>query len=251
MTVRYRGILAYDGRDYYGFQRQASDTPTIQGAVEDAIACVTGQRVTLTGAGRTDTGVHATGQVIAFDVAWRHPTGALWRALNATLPDTIALRALAEADADFHPRFDACRRTYEYRLYAAPVRQPLWNGRAWHVATGCPLDLSAMQAAAATVIGERDFATFGRPTQGDNTVREVMCSEFMVTPEHHIRYTIEANAFLNRMVRRIVGALVRVGRGDVSPDEFAAALYAADGAWPNQTAPPCGLCLVNVTYNNV
>jgi tRNA pseudouridine38-40 synthase len=254
---RYRALLAYDGTAYQGFQRQAGDTPTVQGAVEAALRRVTGEATSLTGAGRTDSGVHATGQVIAFEAAWRHPTAALLRAVNANVPDDIALLALDEARADFHPRFDARSRTYRYTLYTAPVRQPHLNNRAWHAAPR-PLDLDAMQAAAALLLGTHDFATFGQPPQGDNTVRELLRSAFAVLDEHVggetgpdtviIRYTVEANAFLYRMVRRIVGALVRVGRGQVTRDEFAAVFRAADGSWPNQTAPAHGLCLTKVTY---
>lgn len=254
---RYKAVLAYDGTLYQGFQRQAGDTPTVQGAVEAALRRVTGEPITLTGAGRTDSGVHASGQVIAFDVAWRHPTAALLRALNANVPDDIALLALDTTDAAFHPRFDARRRTYHYTLYTAPVRQPHLNNRAWHAAPH-PLDLDAMQVAAALLLGTHDFATFGQPPQGDNTVRAMHRSTFAVMDGHYageagpdtivLRYTIEANAFLYRMVRRIVGALVRVGRGQVHGDEFAAAFHAADGGWPNQTAPAHGLCLTKVTY---
>lgn len=249
---RYRAILAYDGTRYQGFQRQAGDTPTVQGAVEAAIQCVTGQAITLIGAGRTDSGVHATGQVIAFDVAWRHPTEALWRAINANAPDDIALQSLDETDAAFHPRYDARSRTYDYTLYEAPVRQPILNKWAWHVPARA-LDLDRMQHAASLLLGTHDFATFGQPPQGDNTVREMLHSQFTgvrpLTPQgREIRYTISANAFLYRMVRRIVGALVRVGSGQVTLDEFEAAFRAADGTWPNQTAPARGLCLTMVTY---
>jgi tRNA pseudouridine38-40 synthase len=249
---RYRAVLAYDGTRYRGFQRQAGDTPTVQGALEAAIQRVTGQAITVIGAGRTDSGVHASGQVIAFDAAWRHPTEALWRAINANAPDDIALQSLNDTDATFHPRFDARSRTYEYTLYKAPVRQPILNNWAWHVPVHT-LDLDRMQQAAAHLLGTHDFATFGQPPQGNNTVRTMLHSAFTqvrdLTPEgHEIRYTITANAFLYRMVRRIVGALVRVGSGQVTLDEFESAFRAADGAWPNQTAPARGLCLTTVTY---
>lgn len=249
---RYRAVLAYDGTRYYGFQRQAGDTPTVQGALEAAIQRVTQQAVTIVGAGRTDTGVHATGQVVAFDTAWKHPTEALWRAINANTPDDIALQSLNDTDATFHPRYDARSRTYEYTLYVAPVRQPILNNWAWHVPARA-LDLDAMQHAATLLLGTHDFATFGQPPQGDNTVREMLYSEFTpvrtLAPEGSmIRYTISANAFLYRMVRRIVGALVRIGSGQVTLDEFEDAFRAADSTWPNQTAPARGLCLTMVTY---
>lgn len=252
-VTRYRAVLAYDGTEYFGFQRQAGDTPTIQGAVEAALKQVTQQDVTVIGAGRTDTGVHATGQVIAFDVAWRHETSALWRAMNANLPGAIALQSLEEAAATFHPRFDARRRAYTYTLYFAPVRQPIWQRCAWHIATHRAPALDEMRKAAAGLVGTHDFATFGQPPQGESTTREVFRSEVSLEerPEtscYVLRYTIEANAFLYRMVRRIVGGLARVGRGDLTAEDFLTAFRAADGTWPNPSAPAHGLCLTRVTY---
>ena len=247
----YRAVVAYDGTGYFGFQRQADGTPTLQGELESALERVTGQQVTLKAAGRTDTGVHATGQVIAFELDWRHSPEDLGRALNANLPDAVAIRSLDEAEQGFHPRFDARSRVYEYTLYAAPVRQPLLNRFAWHVPANSPLDVETMRRAASQLPGVHDFATFGQPPQGESTVREVMSSELLATPQpggQLVRYRIEANAFLYRMVRRLVGALVRVGSGDLSLDEFEAAFRAADGTWPNQAAPAHGLCLVEVRY---
>lgn len=252
-VTRYRAVVAYDGTDYFGFQRQAGDTPTIQGTIEAALRRVTGQDTTVIGAGRTDTGVHASGQVIAFDAAWRHGTSDLWRAINATLRASIALRSLDEAEAAFHPRFDARSRAYAYTLMFAPVRQPLWQRTTWQITTGRPPDLDAMQRAAAGLAGTHDFATFGQPPQGESTVREVLRSEcrLLAQPETDgvtLRYEIEANAFLYRMVRRIVGGLARVGRGELAAEDFLTAFRAADGAWPNQSAPAHGLCLIRVTY---
>jgi tRNA pseudouridine38-40 synthase len=252
-VARYRATVAYDGTDYYGFQRQAGDLPTIQGVLEGALERVVQQRVTVNGAGRTDTGVHATGQVIAFDAVWRHGPRPLWRAINANLPPTIALLTLDLAAPDFHPRFDARSRAYEYTFYVAPVRQPCLNRYAWHVAHLPSLDLGAIQAAAARLVGTHDFATFGTSPQGDNTIREVLRSEVVALPgltpnEQVFRYTIRANAFLYRMVRRIVGALVRVGGGTLALDAFEAAFRAADGTWPNGAAPAHGLCLTEIIY---
>lgn len=251
--ARYRADLAYDGTHYLGFQRQAGDAPTIQGSVEAALERVTGQPVAIMGAGRTDTGVHATGQVIAFDVEWQHTTHNLWRAINAKLPEAIVLQSLVETEASFHPRFDAQSRMYEYSLVVAPVRQPLLSLYSWLVPNKTLLDLDTMQIAAASLIGTHDFATFGQPPQGENTIREVKQSKLVIVsdlaPEGQlIRYQIEANAFLYRMVRRIVGALVRLGLGKLSLDVFETAFRAADGSWPNQTAPAHGLCLTKVNY---
>ncbi len=254
-ATRFRAVAAYDGTRYHGFQRQAGETLTIQGALETAIAGVTGQTVTVIGAGRTDTGVHATGQVIAFDVEWRHPPEALGRAINAHLPPDIALDAVRRAEPGFHPRFDARSRTYVYSLYGGAVRQPLWMKRAWHVPPA--LDLAAMQRAADCLVGTHDFAAFGTAPQGENTVREVLSAGVEVRPAvlpgptEVVQVTIEANAFLYRMARRIVGALVRVGSGALTVAEFEVALHAADPTWPNPAAPAWGLCLTSVRYEGV
>lgn len=245
--TRYRAIVAYDGTEYYGFQRQAGDTPTIQGAIEAALWTITGKHIKITGAGRTDSGVHAHHQVIAFDVTWRHDTEDLQRATNANLPRDIALQKLSVAYADFHPRFDAVSRIYQYRIYNSAVRHPFYERTAWHVAQ--PLDLAAMQAAARHLVGEHDFATFGRPTHpaSTNTVRAVHQSAWAYDRTELV-FTIEANAFLQRMVRSIVGTLVKVGRGSLSPETFANHLAAADRARAGDTAPPQGLSLINVKY---
>jgi tRNA pseudouridine38-40 synthase len=247
VITRYRAVLAYDGTDYLGFQRQPGNVPTIQKTVEAAIERVTQQTVTVNGAGRTDSGVHASGQVIAFDVDWRHPPHELWRALNAKLPGSIVLKSLDEAEPRFHPRFDAQSRAYEYTLYVAPVRNPLLIRYAWHVSDRRLLDTTLMQIAAAKLVGEHDFATFGMPPHGENTVRLVYRSEFSTIGEF-IRYHIRANAFLYRMVRRIVGTLIRVGDGTLTLDAFEDAFRAADVTRINYTAPACGLCLTEVNY---
>lgn len=246
--TRYRATVAYDGTRYYGFQRQTAGTPTIQGALEAALATVSGQTVTVLGAGRTDAGVHASGQVIAWEMDWRHPAQALLRALNANLPSDIALQTVAEAAPDFHPRFDARRRRYEYWLYTRRVRDPLRDRFCWRARYR--LDIPAMQRAASLLVGEHDFATFGQPPQGVNTVRQVMESALDQAAEDTLVYRVTANAFLQRMVRSIVGTLVEVGRGAMSEAQFAAALAAADRAQAGPSAPPHGLTLVAVGYDD-
>jgi tRNA pseudouridine38-40 synthase len=251
--TRYRALLTYDGTAYQGFQRQAGDSPTIQGAVESAIAAATGQAATVIGAGRTDTGVHATGQVIAFDVEWQHEDAALLRALNALLPGDIALQDLTRHEG-FHPRFDAVLRIYKYTLIVARQRQPLLRHRAWWVHH--PLDGDAMQRAASLLVGEHDFATFGKPPQGQSTVRRVETSEWVQAlptadqpqPFEQWTYTIAANAFLQHMVRRIVGALVFVGRGKWSVEQFRTAFERARLLEAITLAPPQGLVLAQVLY---
>ena len=241
--------MAYDGTAYQGFQRQVAGTPTIQGAVEDAIAAITGQSATVIGAGRTDAGVHATGQVIAFDVTWRHSDAALLRAINANLPEDIALQDICQ-QAGFHPRFDAVRRLYRYHIISAARRQPLLRHRVWQVWN--ELDLNAMQAAAAILVGTHDFAAFGQPPQGDNTIREIMISEWMADRKPYgtlFVYQVEANAFLRHMVRRLVGTLVDVGRGVLSVSEFEDIFLSADLSRAKTIAPPQGLVLERVRYD--
>ncbi len=246
--TRYRATLAYDGTNYQGFQRQAGDTPTIQTAVERAIRQVTQQNAVVIGAGRTDTGVHALGQVIAFDVEWPHEASVLLRALNAVLPDDIALQDLTPQPG-FHPRFDAASRVYSYTIIHAPQRQPLWHGRAWHI--WGKLESAVLHTTAGLLIGEHDFATFGHPPRGENTVRRVLRSEWGIFPEafgRRLVYTIEATAFLQHMVRRIVGTQVDVARSLITEQAFTAAFRAADLAKTGTLAPPQGLVLEYVYY---
>ncbi|MEP7294454.1 MAG: tRNA pseudouridine(38-40) synthase TruA [Chloroflexota bacterium] len=249
-------MLLHDGTNYNGFQRQAKGIPTVQGTVEDAVAAVTGQTVTVIGAGRTDTGVHANGQVIAFDVGWKHSADTLLSAINAVLPDDIALQNLAmlgevvPGQRGFHPRFDAVARLYKYTVYAAPQRDPLLRRCAWHISAA--IDVDALQAAADLLIGEHDFAAFGKPPKGDsprgdNTVRVVMRSAW-TSDGALLIYGIQANAFLQHMVRRIVGLLVAVGRGNKSVVDFEATFRRGKLAAGTPLAPAHGLVLEHVEY---
>jgi tRNA pseudouridine38-40 synthase len=245
---RYRTTLAYDGTAYQGFQRQAAGIQTIQGAVEAAIESVSSQRVTVIGAGRTDTGVHATGQVIAFDLEWKHEDEALLRAINANLPDDIALQDIRQQPG-FHPRFDALSRVYQYYIIQCAQRQPLLRYRAWQIYR--PLDSNAMQAAASLLVGEHDFGVFGQPPQGENTIRQVFVSHWMVESQPYglaLTYRIEADAFLQHMVRRIVGMLVDVGRGLLTVAQFETIFRGGVLVGSMTVAPPQGLVLEEVRY---
>jgi tRNA pseudouridine38-40 synthase len=242
--MRVRAIVAYDGTVYSGFQRQ-DNAPTVQAALEAALVRVTQERITVLAAGRTDAGVHATGQVIAFDTAWRHELVSLRRALNAVLPPDVAVQEVDECAPDFHPRYDARSRHYRYTLHCAPVRCPLSRAYSLHVAA--PLDVGAMQRASQLLVGEHDFATFGQPPQGRVTVRRVLVAEWSDQPPW-LTFDIEANAFLYRMVRSIVGTLLQVGRDKMGQEAFAEVLAACDRSRAGPTAPPLGLCLVDVKY---
>lgn len=168
------------------------------------------------------------------------------KALNANLPGDIVLQTLTEAAPDFHPRFDARRRAYRYDINNRPLPDPLRRLYSWHVAR--PLALQPMNVAAAHLVGVHDFATFGQAPQGDNTTREIFRAAWRRDREM-LSFEIEGNAFLYRMVRSIVGALVSVGRGDWSVDDFVEAFKARDRSRAAQTAPPHGLVLVSVTYD--
>lgn len=243
----YRATVQYDGSDYLGFQRQRRG-PSIQAAIEQALSTIAGHHVRVIGAGRTDTGVHALGQVISFTIDWpeAHGSDALLRATNAQLPEDIALVALVEAPTGFHPRFDARRRTYEYYVYVDAIRRPLLRNRAWHVRRA--LNPAAMNEAAAQLVGTHDFATFGRAPVGENTVREVHGAAWRQMGELLV-FRITANAFLNRMVRSLTGSLIEVGTGKWTVAQFAAALAARDRQQSATAAPAHGLYLMSVEYD--
>ncbi len=255
--MRIRAIVSYDGTDYAGFQRQA-DVITVQEALEDSLLEVTQEQTTVLAAGRTDAGVHAVGQVIAFDTAWGHGTLDLHRALNAVLPQDIAVRALDRTEDDFHPRFEARRRWYRYRVLNGPIRAPLARRYSLHVPY--PLDVEVMGGAARLLVGEQDFATFGQPPQGDATVREVFRAKWEVESapggpfesatgeDRFLRFDVEANAFLYRMVRSIVGTLLEVGQGRMSMGTFESAFRSRERGQAGKTAAPEGLCLMRVGY---
>jgi tRNA pseudouridine38-40 synthase len=246
--TRFRATLEYDGTEFEGFQRQADGHRTVQGEVEAALRRIGWQGSSILAAGRTDTGVHATGQVIAFDHDWRHDATALARAMNVHLPADVSVRAVAVAVESFHPRYRALARRYRYTIYQTPHRQALRDRTAWHVADA--LDLDALRAASASLIGRKDFATFGTdPDHGDNTVRNVQVAEWtQANTADVLFFDIQADAFLFRMVRSLVGALKRVGDGASSPDVFVALLEARDRALCPPVAPARGLCLIDVVY---
>ena len=177
-SVRYRAIVAYDGMNYHGFQRLPKDQPSIQGALEAAIAKISGQPATVLGAGRTDAGVHATGQVIAFDLDWKHGEGDLLNAINATLPNDIAVQRLERTAPGFHPRYDAHSRTYQYFVYEAQIRQPMMARMSWwvHPPPHQRLDIDKMNWAAAKLLGIHDFASFGTWDPLESTCRHASLS---------------------------------------------------------------------------
>lgn len=255
-------LVAYDGTEYFGFQVQPG-VPTIQGTLEDALSTFTSLQGRIIGAGRTDAGVHARGQVVTAALVWRHDLDSLQRAWNAHLPPSISIRSLRPAPEGFHPRFSARSRTYRYTVVVAeaagqqPLHAPLVERFA--LFEPGPLDLAAMNQAAALLVGRQDFVTFGQPPQGDNTVRTVLeCGwdrdrrSLPALPgdvDATLVFTIAADAFLKHMVRRLVGSLLQVGRNHWSVAGFADALSACDPARAAPPAPPNGLVLEWVDYD--
>lgn len=245
-------VVEYDGTDYLGFQVQAQG-PTVQGEIERALAAVTPEEtcteprrsIRIIGAGRTDAGVHAQGQVVAFSTAWRHPIEELQRALNAVLPADIAVRELRPVAKSFHPRFDAVSRGYRYAIFNQPLRSPLARRFAYHFPR--PLDVAAMNEAAGILVGSHDFASFGRAPQGDNTVRRVYRAQCTLEGPF-VYFDIVANAFLYRMVRRLVGTLLLVGTGELSSYGFEEILQSADRDRAGRAVSAHGLCLMKVSY---
>ena len=243
--MRYRAIVEYDGTEFLGFQRQAQGR-TVQGEIEQALRPLGWTGKSIPGAGRTDTGVHAAGQVIAFDLEWPHGEAALVRALNAHLPPDIAVRAAQASVPDFHPRYQARARRYRYTIYNAPTRSALHARYAWQLPIR--LDLAAMQTAAERLTGQHDFATFGSdPEGGANTVRTVSQARWQAVGAE-VFFDIQAEAFLYRMVRGLVGALKQVGAGTLTVDDLVVRLQARDRAQCPPLAPARGLCLIEVLY---
>lgn len=243
--MRVRAIVAYDGTGYSGFQRQAN-APTIQEALEQTLASLTTHSTPVIAAGRTDAGVHACGQVIAFEPQWRHDWAQLQRGMNALLPDQIAVRGLEPTEEAFHPRFDARRRRYRYYIYRAPVRNPWIHRYSLHV-TG-ELAVTEMHLAAGMLVGEHDFWAFGSPPQGDNSVRQVFVARWETPAPDWLVFEIQANAFLYRMVRMLVGTLLRVGTGSLTVGEFEDLFQNRDRARAGPAVAAKGLVLDSVTY---
>jgi tRNA pseudouridine38-40 synthase len=246
-VLRYvRATVAYDGTDFAGFQWQTNGR-TVQGALEEAIKSVTQHECRVVGSGRTDAGVHAIGQVVGFTVSWRHSLSDLHRALNAVLPFDIVITELQAANEGWHPRFSATRRTYRYTILNQAVRSPLDRRYAYLVTQ--PLAPERLQTAADRLVGELDFASFGRPMQpGQTTVRRILAAEWNVSGPR-FTFDVAGNAFLRGMVRTLVGNLLQVGLGLWTVDELAEVLAARERSRAATPAPACGLCLLKVEYD--
>ena len=238
--------LAYDGTRLVGWQRQA-EGDSVQGLLEDALARFEGAPVTVYGAGRTDAGVHALGQVANAQLTCTHDVETLTRALNAQLPEDIRVLAVEEVSPEFHARFTARSKTYRYQIRHGRIADPFERAYVWHMPERLRVD--AMRAAAGVLVGTHDFAAFqslGTPTR--DSVRTVTQST-LTDSDGRMTYEISGNGFLRHMVRAIVGTLVEIGRGFREPDSMASLLRGSARGDAGPTAPPQGLFLVRVDYH--
>ncbi|MBK6794712.1 MAG: tRNA pseudouridine(38-40) synthase TruA [Anaerolineales bacterium] len=247
--ARYQVILAYDGARFTGSQRQANSR-TVQGELENALHQIGWMGTSVIMAGRTDTGVHATGQVAAFDFnEWSHPADRLLHALNAKLPADLAVRKIKPVHADFHPRFDALSRAYRYRLFCEPIRDPLRERFAWRLWPR--LDGDALNQTAEVFLGTHDFASFGSATsEKGTTTRTVTESEWRRKPNGEWQFEVRADAFLYRMVRRLVFVQAAVAQGRGLVEEVQLALK-GQAKLPAGLAPAHGLSLIDVEYGSL
>lgn len=244
---RYQIIFAYDGTQFVGSQRQA-ESRTVQLVLEGALRRLGWDGKSILLAGRTDTGVHASGQVAAVDLEWKHSEEDLRNALNATLPPDLAVKSVRTTLKLFHPRFDAASRRYRYRIYQQPVRDPLRERFAWRLWPQVNGDL--LNEAAQELIGTHDFAAFGTPPRtGGSTIRTVMKSEWRNENDEWF-FDVQANAFLYRMVRRMVYIQTIVAQGKLRVDAIRRALVGQEKL-PAGLALPNGLTLVEVTYPSI
>jgi tRNA pseudouridine38-40 synthase len=246
-----RLTIEYDGTAYHGWQRQAS-VPTIQHAIESAIATISRESVTVIGAGRTDAGVHALAQTANFHTRATLDPAAWQRALNAVLPDDIAVTAAEGVNDSFHARFSARGKRYRYLVMNRPSPSPLWRRSAWHLFR--PLHLPRMRRGAAGLIGSHDFSAFraADPTHhpSDDTACRLTRCEIRRDGDL-VLFDLEGDRFLKYMVRNIVGTLVQVGMGAREPREMKAILAGKDRTRAGPTAPPQGLTLTAVAYSAV
>lgn len=251
-------IIEYDGTNYQGWQTQRSGL-TLQDIISKTISEITSERIQLTSASRTDAGVHALGQIAVFRSDTRLPADTLKRALNAKLPMDIRILDAEEPDHEFHPRYDAVKKSYFYLIEKTQKQSVFFHRYAWGIPVG--LDLAGMGSAASFLEGEHDFSAFrGTGCGAKTTVRTVHSItltrydsiDFMTARIHgdFIKIRIEANAFLRHMVRNIVGTLAEVGKGRIPPEEVKNILASRDRKMAGPTAPAKGLFLEKIYYED-
>lgn len=241
-------VVEYEGTRYHGFQYQ-KNVPTIQEGLEKAIERFTGEKIRVKGAGRTDAGVHAAGQVVAFDTDSNHPVGEITAALNFHLPKDIAVKLTYKVDAEFDPRRQALSRMYAYSVVNTPVRTPLMRRTSHHILE--PLDIELMQRSAELFLGIWDFSRFSAAPENleVSTVREIFESE--VTRDGNVvTFKVRGSSFLQHQVRRMTGILVEIGKGKRTHSDIKNLLNGHPGDIVAHPLPPNGLCLESVQYVN-
>jgi len=239
-------LIEYDGTNYLGWQVQPKGA-TIQGTLEEKLGLLTGEPVKLSGSGRTDSGVHALGQVAHFRTQSQMDVRSMQRALNSLLPPDIVIQKVEEVEESFHARKHSKSKVYEYRILNRDLRSAFHRGYVWHITQ--ELNLKEMKKATESLIGEHDFSAFrtvGSPTR--TTVRRVIRAEWKRGRDGLIRFEIEANGFLKQMVRSIIGTLVEIGKGRMSAGDFRKILDSKDRKKAGPTAPARGLFLKEVRY---
>jgi tRNA pseudouridine38-40 synthase len=246
MTRNYRLIIEYDGSAFHGWQKQKDDR-TVQGEIEKALSVMTGQKIVLYGSGRTDAGVHAYGQVANFKSDSELSPETFQKGLNSLLPDDVVILDCHQVDAQFHARYDVKRKIYHYNILNCTLPCAIMRHYVWFIRK--ELDVKTMKEAARHLVGSHDFKSFeGTGSPRSSTVRHVFRAELRQADASNLVFEIEADGFLKFMVRNIVGTLVDVGHGKLTPDNFKEVLLSKNRGLAGATAPSRGLFLVRVEY---
>lgn len=246
MVKNFKLTIEYDGGLFHGWQRQKDDR-TVQGEIEKALFTMTGDKITLTGSGRTDAGVHAIGQVANFLCETNHSPEVFQKGLNSLVPEGVVIKECCQADNKFHARFDAKSKTYHYRILNRSLPAVIGRQYLWYIRKN--LDIDAMKVSIDHIRGLHDFKAFeGAGSPRSHTIRNVMKADLELKKNDNLVFEIKADGFLRFMVRNIVGTLVDVGLGKITPDEFKKILLSKDRANAGATAPPHGLFLISVDY---
>lgn len=248
MIQTFKLTIEYDGTNYHGWQRQKSDR-SIQEEIEAALFTMTSQRVTVIGSGRTDAGVHALAQVASFQCDTHLTAENFQKGLNSLLDVDIVIRDCRRAKDSFHARYDARRKTYQYRVVNRDLPLAIGRQYVWHIRR--PLDIEAMRRSLPHIIGEHDFTSFeGTGSPQNSSVRHVIQADIQKIPDDRLYFDITANGFLRHMVRNITGTLVEIGLGNLYPDDMGKILAAKDRSLAGPTAPAVGLFLLSVEYGD-
>ncbi len=244
--MNFKIVIEYDGTHYHGWQRQKNDR-TIQQEIENALTTMTGSRVTLNGSGRTDAGVHALGQVANFLCETDLSAAAFQKGLNSILPDDIVIRDCRRIDESFHARYDAKSKIYRYQILNGRVPPAIGRQYVWFIRRR--LDTAAMRSANSHLVGTHDFKSFeGTGSPRPHTTRTIMTADWNEPKDGSLIFQIEADGFLRYMVRNIVGTLVDIGLGKITPAKFSDILASKNRRNASATAPAHGLFLLEVKY---